>query len=113
MPDSPSSSTLDKVFKALADPTRRAILQKLKESDSTLLELSENFNMSFQAVAKHIKVLEHAGLLQKERAGKYQICKYHPEPMFRAMTWLSQHYDMWHDSFQTLEKLLDKGESEI
>ena len=108
MPNLLQSETLDKIFHALADPTRRAILAKLKESDGTLLELSENFDMSFQAVSKHIKVLQNANLLQKQKKGRYQVCKYHSEPLFHAMAWLSRHYDMWKDSFQNLEKLLDQ-----
>lgn len=103
---------LDKVFSALADPTRRAILEKLKSTDSTLLELAEGFDMSFQAVAKHIKVLDRAGLLYKEKQGRYQICKYRPEPMFDALVWLSRHYDMWNESFQSLEQLLDQEQKE-
>lgn len=108
MPSS-DSSKLDLIFKALSDPTRRLILDKLRDQDLTLLELEKDFDMTFQAVSKHLKVLEKAGLLEKVKNGKQRICQYKNAPMEEAWGWLSKHYDLWKDSFQSLESYLNES----
>ena len=106
---SPDSSNLDLIFKALSDPTRRLILDKLKEQDLTLLELEKDFDMTFQAVSKHLIVLEKAGLLEKVKNGKQRVCQYRNAPMEEAWGWLSKHYDLWKDSFESLEIYLNNS----
>ena len=77
MTDDPLSTT----FAALADPTRRAILTRLAESEATVNDLAEPFTISLQAVSRHLKVLEKAGLISRGRDAQYRPCRFRPEPL--------------------------------
>ncbi len=98
---------LDIVFAALADPTRRRIVEELRMSDRTVVELSKLFDMSLPAVSKHLKILNNAGLLDKQKDGKFIVCSYSPKPFKEAMRWIGEQYDFWNEGFDSLEKFLD------
>ncbi len=102
------TSRLDRVFAALSDPTRRGIIAQLREEEMSVLELAESFDMSFQAISKHLKVLDKAELLHRRKEGRYQWCKFNSEPMADAVKWMSFHYDFWKESFNSLEQFLDQ-----
>jgi DNA-binding transcriptional ArsR family regulator len=102
MADDPLSIT----FAALADPTRRAILARLAEGDATVNELAEPFEMSLQAISKHLKVLERAGLISRGRDAQYRPCHLEPEPLGSAIDWIERHRQVWKERFDQLEQHL-------
>jgi DNA-binding transcriptional ArsR family regulator len=93
---------LDDVFAALADPTRRAILGRLAEGDATVNELAQPFSISLQAVSKHLKVLESAGLITRGRDAQRRPCRLRPEALAPAEAWLERYRDLWERSFDSL-----------
>ena len=99
---------LDAVFGALADPTRRAIVRRLASGDATVGELAEPFAMSFQAVSKHLRVLELAGLVERSRRAQQRPCKLRIEPLVAAGGWLGDYRELWESSFDRLDVHLTK-----
>lgn len=106
-PSTSNSQTLDLVFSALADPTRRAILQSVRGKSHTVAEIAQQFDMSLPAVSKHLKILTVAQLLQREKQGKYIMCTYNPAPCRQALKWINEQQQFWNDSFDALGKFLD------
>jgi DNA-binding transcriptional ArsR family regulator len=94
---------LSTTFAALADPTRRAILARLAATEATVNELAEPFGISLQAVSKHIKVLEKAGLISRSRHAQYRPCTFEAAPLDDAVEWIAQHRQVWHERFDKLE----------
>jgi DNA-binding transcriptional ArsR family regulator len=99
MPDDPLSLT----FAALADPTRRAILARLAQGEATVNELAEPFAMTVQAVSKHLKVLEAAGLISRGHDGQARPRRLEPDAMAPAIDWIERHRRVWTDRFDQLE----------
>jgi DNA-binding transcriptional ArsR family regulator len=97
---------LSTTFSALSDPTRRAILARLAEREATVNELAEPFSISVQAVSKHLKVLEHAGLIRRGRTGQLRPSRLHGGPLKDAADWLEPYRRFWEDSFDTLDEHL-------
>jgi len=93
-------------FAALADPTRRAILASLSTGESTVLELAKPFAMSLPAVSKHLKVLEHAGLIERSRHAQWRPVKLKPEALKDASGWLDRYKQLWEDRFDRLDEYL-------
>jgi DNA-binding transcriptional ArsR family regulator len=102
-----SSAPLDATFGALADPTRRAILARLARGEATVTELAEPFRVSLPAISKHLRVLESAGLLQREIDGRVHRCRLAAEPMKNAAAWIEQYRAFWESQFDALEKYLE------
>lgn len=98
---------LDYVFSALADPTRRRIIETVREKDCTVAELSAMFSISLPAVSKHLKVLDKAELLKRERKGKFIYCSYNGQPLTDALQWIAEQQRFWRDSFTGLEDYLN------
>ncbi len=103
-----SPSEIDKVFVALADRNRRKIVELLHEKDSTLLELAEFFPISFQALSKHIKILESAKILNKKKQGKYRILSLNRNSLKSSLEWISYFSNFWNESFDKLDALINK-----
>jgi DNA-binding transcriptional ArsR family regulator len=82
------SHTLDQVFSALADPTRRAILAMLLEDDMAVTDVADPFDMSLAAISKHLNVLSAAGLISQEKRGRVKWCKLEPDAMRAASVWM-------------------------
>jgi DNA-binding transcriptional ArsR family regulator len=101
---------LSSTFAALADPTRRAILGRLAEGDATVNELAEPFPISVQAVSKHLKVLEHAGLITRGRTAQLRPSRLQGEPLGDAVEWLEKYRRFWEGSFDRLEARLGATE---
>jgi DNA-binding transcriptional ArsR family regulator len=97
---------LTQVFAALADPTRRAILERLAEGDATVNQLAEPFAISQQAVSKHLKVLEHARLISRGRSGKARPCTLDGEHLDAASGWIARHRQVWADRHDRLDEHL-------
>jgi DNA-binding transcriptional ArsR family regulator len=101
---------LTSTFAALADPTRRAILARLAEGDATVNELAEPFPISVQAVSKHLKVLERAGLVTRGRSAQLRPSRLQGEPLKEAVDWLEHYRRFWHGSFDRLDERLQATE---
>ncbi len=99
---------LDAVFAALADPTRRAILSRLAAGAATVNELAAPFEMSQPAVSKHLKVLERAGLIERDVDKQRRPARLKAEPMADAVRWLEEFEQFWSSSFDQLDDLLDE-----
>ena len=101
-----AADELSTTFSALADPTRRAILGRLAEGDATVNELAKPFPMSVQAVSKHLKVLERAGLITRGRRAQLRPSHLHGAPLKDAADWLQTYRQFWEGSFDRLEARL-------
>jgi DNA-binding transcriptional ArsR family regulator len=101
-----SPATLDSVFHALADPTRRTMLRSLASGQRTIGELAAPFSMSFAAASKHVRVLEAAGLVRRKIEGRSHICRIEPAPLAAASEWLRFYERFWTDQFDALDAML-------
>ena len=108
---SPDES-LDLIFSALSDPTRRAILERLSGGEASVGELAEPFNMSLPAISKHLGVLENAGLLSRERDGRFFRCLLNAGPMRDAAMWIERYRRFWAQQFDALEAYLSEEDPE-
>jgi DNA-binding transcriptional ArsR family regulator len=97
------SERLDSTFSALADPTRRAILARLAQGEATVNELAEPFDLTLQAVSKHIKVLERGGLVSRARRAQFRPCRLEPEALDAAVAWIEQSRLIWAQRFDQLD----------
>ena len=104
-----ATDQLTRTFHALADPTRRAILGRLAEGEATVGELAEPFPISTQAVSKHLKVLERAGLITRGRTAQLRPSRLAAEPLGDAVGWLEGYRRFWEGSFDRLEVRLRSG----
>ncbi len=107
----PNDAALDRVFAALSDSTRRAMLQRLKTGETTVGRLAEPFDMSLPAITKHLNVLEDAGLISRHRDGRTRICRLEPETAETAMEWMRQQALFWESSLDRLDRLLSDEEA--
>lgn len=98
--------TLDTTLLALADPTRRAILQRLSSGEARVTEVARPFDMSLNAVSKHILVLERAKLVRRRKVGREHFLSYRPEPLDEAAQWIQHTRSFWASRLDALEKLL-------
>lgn len=103
---------LDRVFRALGDPTRRAMLQRLSRQEHTVGELAEPFRMSLAAASKHVKTLEQAGLVRRTIRGRTHYCQLNPRPLAQADEWLRSYERLWTKRLTALEEMLRHPEKE-
>jgi DNA-binding transcriptional ArsR family regulator len=101
-----TSQRLDMTFAALADPTRRAILARLASGEATVLQLAEPFSVSQPAISKHLKVLERAGLIIRDRDAQRRPSRLDAKPLAEANQWLERYREIWEQSFKRLDALL-------
>ena len=106
----PADEALDRVFAALADPVRRAILRRLDGEELLVSELAEPFAISLQAVSRHIQVLVRAGLIKQERTGRISRCRLDAGPIYEAAVWINRYSKYWQSQFDTLAAWLDRIE---
>src|SRR5438552_17662261 len=97
---------LDPVFAALADPTRRAILARLTSGDANVAELAAPFSVSQPAISRHLKVLEHAGLISRTRRRTARLSHLEAQPLRDVTAWLAGYREYWEESFDRLDELL-------
>lgn len=102
-----ATDKLSMTFGALADPTRRAILERLRTGEATLAELAGPFDMSVQAVALHLKVLERSGLITRRRVAQTRPARIAPAPLDGATKWLLRYREFWEGSFERLDGYLE------
>ena len=102
-----SEARLDRVFGALADPTRRRLVARLARAPATIGELAEPFAMSLPAVSKHVRVLERAGLVERTITGRVHTCALAGEPMREAAVWLDRYRGFWDDTLASLAEFVE------
>ncbi len=100
------ASNLDRTLLALADPTRRAILQRLARGEARVTELAHPFDISLNSVSKHIRVLERAGLVRRRRAGREHRLSFDARPLSEAARWMESQREAWAARLATLDALL-------
>ncbi|HEY4354276.1 MAG TPA: metalloregulator ArsR/SmtB family transcription factor [Acidobacteriaceae bacterium] len=106
-----TSDPLSTTFAALADPTRRAILARLASGETTVKELSEPFELTQPAITKHLKVLEHAGLISRSRSAQTRPAKLEPAGLQVAWQWVDEYRRFWEESFDRLDEYLKRLQS--
>jgi DNA-binding transcriptional ArsR family regulator len=99
---------LDAVFSALADPTRRRILVRLARGEASITEIAEPFDMTLPAVSKHLRVLEHAGLVRRERDGWYHRCHLDARPLGEAASFLERWRPFWDRTLEQLARHVER-----
>jgi DNA-binding transcriptional ArsR family regulator len=99
-------------FAALSDPTRRAILARLALGETSVTDLAQPFAMSLPAISKHIKVLEHAGLIARSREAQWRPCRIEPHALREVDDWLEAYRRFWDESLDRLEDFLHKLQTE-
>jgi DNA-binding transcriptional ArsR family regulator len=99
---------LSTTFAALADPTRRAILARLARGETHVGELAKPFRISAPAVSRHLRVLEQAGLVERQVNAQWRVCRLRGERLSAAHDWLAQYRRFWEDSLERLAELLEK-----
>ncbi len=102
-------AALDRVLEALADPTRRAILERLARGDARVTNLAQPFELSLNAVSKHLRVLERAGLMRRTVRGREHHCALRAEPMRDAAQWIERYRAFWEGRLDALEQYLRRG----
>jgi DNA-binding transcriptional ArsR family regulator len=108
----PQDDLMDRVFFALADPVRRRILEELDEEPKLVSELAAPFDISLQAVSRHIQVLVRAGLISQERTGRISRCSLVAGPMFPVAVWVNRYSKYWQEQFDMLAAALQAIEED-
>lgn len=103
-----SPSSLDAVFSALADPTRRRIIERLARGPLTVGEIASDFSISQPGVSKHVRVLEDSGLLRRQILGRVHHCTLSPDAMHVASSWLDKQCRFWNTALDRLAYILDE-----
>lgn len=102
------TAELDRIFAALADPTRREILRRLGARSATINQIAEPFSVSLNAISKHVMVLERAGLVRREVKGREHYCWIEPRPLREAEEWLEHYREFWEQRLDALEVYVAK-----
>lgn len=100
----------DRVFHALADPTRRAIVERLSRGSSSVSELAKPLDVTLAAVVQHLQVLEESGLIRTEKVGRVRSCHFEPEGLRTMERWIVERRSVWERRFDRLAELLDEPE---
>ena len=107
-----SSAALNSTFAALADPTRRSILERLAQGESSVTALAEPFDVSLPAISKQLGVLENAGLLVREKDGRIRRCRLDAAPMQEAVRWMERYRRFWEDRLSSLAKYINEVQNQ-
>ena len=103
-----AADQLSTTFAALADPTRRAILARLAKGQASVTEIAQPFDMTLPAISKHLKVLEHAGLIARGREAQWRPCRLDAGPLKDVDDWVERYRRFWEQSFDRLESYLQQ-----
>jgi DNA-binding transcriptional ArsR family regulator len=108
-----SGAPLDSTFAALSDATRRGILARLaRQGETSVSELAAPYKMSLPAISKHLRVLEHAGLVARQKDGRVHRCRLRAEPMKNAAAWIEQYRQFWEAQLDSLARYLEDSANE-
>lgn len=105
-----NQSMLDRVFQALADPTRRTIVERLSRGEATVSQLAEPLDMSLPAVLQHLQLLESSGLVESKKSGRVRTCRINQKTMQAAEQWIARRRATWERKFDRLGAYLEKEE---
>jgi len=103
-----SDAYLDAAFAALADSTRRGVLQQLGRADASITELAAKFGMTLTGMKKHVGVLEQAGLVTTQKLGRVRQCQLGPRPLEAQALWIEQHRQLWEARFGALDQVVEE-----
>jgi DNA-binding transcriptional ArsR family regulator len=103
-----SQAQLDAAFSALADATRRGVLEQLGRTDASITDLADRFHMTLTGMKKHVGVLEQAGLVTTEKVGRVRTCKLGPRRLDEAAAWLERHHQLWSARFDALDEVVEE-----
>ena len=103
-----SDSHLDASFAALADATRRGVLEQLGRSDASITDLAEKFHMTLTGMKKHVGILEEAGLVTTQKVGRVRTCKLGARGLEDAAAWIERHRELWEARFDELDKVVEE-----
>ena len=103
-----STSHLDASFAAIADATRRGVLEQLGRSDSSITDLAEKFHMTLTGMKKHVGVLEEAGLVATEKIGRVRTCRLGPRVLAQEAAWLDAYRELWAARFEALDRIVEE-----
>jgi DNA-binding transcriptional ArsR family regulator len=103
-----STATLDDTLLALADPTRRAILERLSRGEARVTDLAQPFEISLNSVSKHIRLLERAGLIRRDVRGREHLLSLDAAPLDHAAAWIERHRALWRGRLRALDALLQE-----
>jgi DNA-binding transcriptional ArsR family regulator len=103
----PTAST--DIFQAIADPTRRALLDKLREGEQPVKQLAEPFQMSLPAISQHLQILCEVGLVQVKKAGRQRLYRLNPEPLKEVSEWITNYEEFWQEKLDALGKYLEES----
>jgi DNA-binding transcriptional ArsR family regulator len=103
-----SPARFDTSFAALADATRRGVLEQLMRSDASITDLAQKFHLTLTGMKKHVTVLERAGLVATEKVGRVRTCKLGPRGLAEEAAWMEQYQQLWADRFDELDKIIDE-----
>jgi DNA-binding transcriptional ArsR family regulator len=107
-----TTDQLSTTFAALADPTRRAILSRLAEGEASVTELAKPFDLSLPGISKHLKVLQHAGLVRQSRKAQWRPCRLDGARLKEASDWVGEYRRFWDESFDRLDEYLASVQKE-
>ena len=102
-----TNARLDASFAALADVTRRGVLEQLGRAEASITDLAEKFNMTLTGMKKHVGVLEKAGLVITEKVGRVRTCKVGPDRLQEATAWLEKYRQLWAERFDELDRVIE------
>ncbi|HEY9669537.1 MAG TPA: metalloregulator ArsR/SmtB family transcription factor [Coleofasciculaceae cyanobacterium] len=97
------------IFQAIADPTRRAILDRLRDGEQAVKQLAQPFDMSMPAISQHLQILCEAGLVQVRKVGRQRLYRLNPEPLKQVSDWVNPYEQFWHEKLDTLGKYLEEN----
>jgi DNA-binding transcriptional ArsR family regulator len=103
-----TSARLDASFAALADETRRGVLEQLGRADASITDLAETFHMTLTGIRKHVGVLEQAGLVTTEKAGRVRTCRLGPRRLEEETAWIERYRQLWDSRFDELDKVVEE-----
>lgn len=103
-----AGATLDAAFAALADPTRRGVLEVLGRADASITDLAEHFQMTLTGMRKHVGVLEQAGLVTTEKVGRVRTCRLGPRRLADEAAWIERYRQLWDARFDELDKVVEE-----
>jgi DNA-binding transcriptional ArsR family regulator len=103
-----ATARLDTAFAALADATRRGVLERLGRADTSVTELAEAFDMTLTGMKKHVSVLEHAGLVTTEKVGRVRTCKLGPQRLDAVTVWIDRYHQLWDARFDALDEVVEE-----
>ena len=99
---------LDATFAAIADATRRGVLEQLGRADASITELAQKFDMTLTGMKKHVGVLEQAGLVSTEKVGRVRTCKLGPRRLEEETAWIERYHQLWASRFDELDEVLEE-----